>query len=293
MRVLHIDSGRELRGGQWQVLSLLEGLGNGHRLLTAADGPLMTAAQQRGIDVGPLSLLTLASESRRFDLIHAHDARCHTWAAAIGCSPLVVARRVAFPVQKSVMSRWKYARADRYIAVSQHVRNTLLEAGVPEAKIDVVYDGVALPGKTSQGEAVVALATSDPQKGSDLVREASRLADIAVEFSDNLDRDLPHAGVFVYITRAEGLGSAALLAMAHGVPVVASRVGGLPEIVKHGRTGILTENHPYAIAEAMQSAQAIRNQLAEEARRMVAEHFTVRHMIEATEDVYRKVIGDA
>ncbi len=57
--------------------------------------------------------------------------------------------------------------------------------------------------------------------------------------------------MFLYITHKEGLGSAALLAMASGVPVVASRVGGLPEIVDDGGTGFFVENHPEAIAARM------------------------------------------
>ena len=49
MRVLHLDSGTEMRGGQWQVLSLLKGLGAGNVLLTPADGPLMAEAKTAGI----------------------------------------------------------------------------------------------------------------------------------------------------------------------------------------------------------------------------------------------------
>ena len=54
--------------------------------------------------------------------------------------------------------------------------------------------------------------------------------------------DLKQADSFVYLTEAEGLGSAILLAMAYGVPVVASRIGGIPEIVEHGVTGLLADN---------------------------------------------------
>ena len=46
--------------------------------------------------------------------------------------------------------------------------------------------------------------------------------------------------MFVYITESEGLGSAVLLAMAAGTPVIASRVGGLPEAIEDGVNGLLT-----------------------------------------------------
>src|SRR4051812_44327237 len=107
MRVLHLDSGKEMRGGQWQVLSLLKGLGAENVLLTPADGPLMTAARARGIHVEPFSLLSLGTMARDFDLLHAHDARSHTWAATLAKVPLVVSRRVGFPVGQSFLSRWK------------------------------------------------------------------------------------------------------------------------------------------------------------------------------------------
>ncbi len=57
--------------------------------------------------------------------------------------------------------------------------------------------------------------------------------------------------MFVYITRSEGLGSAILLAMSAGVPVVASNIGGIPEIVVDGESGLLVENDAAQIAAAI------------------------------------------
>src|SRR5258707_1216778 len=51
MKVLHADSGREMRGGQWQVLSLHQGLGAGSLLLCRAGGPLMQECRRRGLNV--------------------------------------------------------------------------------------------------------------------------------------------------------------------------------------------------------------------------------------------------
>ena len=83
-------------------------------------------------------------QSRGFDLVHAHDARTHTLGALGGLFasvPLVVSRRVAFPVRKSAASRWKYSRAALYLAVSQFVARQLRVAGVEEKRIRVVYHG--------------------------------------------------------------------------------------------------------------------------------------------------------
>jgi glycosyltransferase involved in cell wall biosynthesis len=93
----------------------------------------------------------------------------------------------------------------------------------------------------------------------------------------------------VYLSRAEGLGSAVLLAMAFGVAVVASRVGGIPEIIEDGVNGILTENDPDAVASAICRAQMDADRLGAEARRTVERRFTIDQMVSGTLAVYRKV----
>jgi hypothetical protein len=290
MRVLHLDCGKEMRGGQWQVLALLKGLGAGNTLLAAAEGPLMKAASDRGIHVEPLNMLSIATLAKRADIIHAHDARSHTWAATLSCAPLVVSRRVAFPVGQSFMARWKYGRPQRYLAISEHVKRTLVEAEIPETKISVVYDGVEMPADACWGERILAIRTDDAMKGTDLVQAAAREGAFEVHYTDTLELDLPSAAVLVYITRCEGLGSAALLAMAYGVPVVASRIGGLPEIIEDGQTGVLTDNDPSAIAEAIRRALACREQLGTNARRAVEQRFCTSHMVERTRAAYRQVV---
>jgi glycosyltransferase involved in cell wall biosynthesis len=293
MRILHLDAGREMRGGQWQVLRLIEGLkaaGIESTLLAREGAPLYAAARQRGWTVQPLGLAKLLIESRRHDLVHAHDARSHTLGAVVRGRPLVVARRVAFPVG----SRWKYARAARYIAVSEFVKRVLIEGGVPPGKIAVVYDGVPLL-EPARGDAVLTLANAaDPAKGAPLAAEAARLADVALKPSANFEADLFGARLFVYVTHSEGLGSAALLAMSAGVPVVASRTGGLPEAVRDGETGLLVENDPPAIAAAIRRLlddPALARRMGCAGRRAVETQFTVERMVGRTMEVYRQVLA--
>jgi glycosyltransferase involved in cell wall biosynthesis len=298
MRVLHIDTGREMRGGQWQVLRLIEGLAEaGHEcvLLAPRSSPLYEKAAGRGLAALPLGVTRrLASESASADLVHAHDGRSHALAAVGAGAPLVVSRRVAFPIRTSFASRWKYARADHYIAVSEHVKGMLEEAGVPAEKISVVHDGVPSGEPARGGRLVVAPATEDSAKGTALVREAARIAGMEVRFSENLEEDLGEAQMFVYITHQEGLGSAALMAMAAGVPVLASRTGGLREIIEDGETGLLTENDPEAIAAAMKRLAAdggLRRRLGERGRERVGERFSVAAMVRGTLDVYTRVLS--
>lgn len=287
MRTLHLDSGREMRGGQWQVLRLVEALpreGIAATLLCRAGSPLLRHALERGVDARPLHLLDMALAARRADLVHAHDARSHTLALCAG-RPLVVSRRVAFRIR----STWKYKRAAHLIAISRAVRDALVEGGVDQARISVVYDGVpALPLPANRSH-VIAPASDDPLKGTDLVREAAALAGIDVRYSTNLVRDLTEAAMLVYVTRSEGLGSAALLAMSAGVPVIASNVGGLPEAVIHERTGLLTANSAPEIATAMRRLlddPALALRLGEQARCTVEEQFSVDRMVRGTIEIY-------
>ena len=296
MRILQLDSGLAMRGGQWQALRLAEGLREGgHEVLFLAPerSPALDAARKLGLEARPLTAVNVRRCSRRVDLTHAHDARSHTLAALLSAAPLIVSRRVSFPVRGG-LSRWKYSRPRRFIAVSNHVRQTLLAAGIGPEKICVVYDGVPLLPPSTPSQRVLVPETDDPLKGAALAIEGARLAGAPVRLSSNLELDLKHAGLFVYITRSEGLGSGVLLAMSAGVPVIASDVGGLPEIVKHGETGLLTANSAQEIAAAILRVREdhdFASCLATRARRMIQERFSVAAMVAATEKVYQDVLG--
>ncbi len=296
--VLHVDTGRQMRGGQWQVLLLARELARAavpQSLLAPLGSPLLERAREAGVRALPLGWQVLWRQARRFAVVHAHDARAHTMAAiAAPGTPLVVSRRVAFPVKNTPLSHLKYGLSAAYLAVSSTVLHQLLVAGVADEKIWVVPDAVELPVAPEGGarNQIVALASDDPGKGGGLIREAARLAGVEVLFSSDLPRDLPRAAVFVYISDSEGLGSAALLAMAYGVPVIASRVGGLPEAVEDGVTGLLTANRAEEIAEAMRRMRGNREMAARmgaAGRERVAARFSPAGMTTAVIDVYRKV----
>jgi glycosyltransferase involved in cell wall biosynthesis len=296
--ILHIDTGKVMRGGQWQAFHLMRGLaaaGHKVRLLAPAASLLLLAAEVEQLDARPLHLAALPAAMRGIDLIHAHDARAHTL-AALQSNPVVVSRRVAFPVRRSMLSQWKYGRATHYIAVSQFVKRTLIEAGVDPGKISVVYDGVSLDSAPDSEDRslVVALDSHDPGKGKKIVELAAKLADVAVHFSSNLTRDLPRAVLFVYITNLEGLGSAALLAMAAGAPVLASAVGGLLEVVEDGVTGLLTSNDPIEVAKNMKCLlddRSLASRLANCARKKVEAQFSIEHMVNETLRVYERILA--
>ena len=290
MRVLHLDTFREMRGGQWQVLRLHRGLiAAGHEsvLLAPARSPLLWLAQQEGLPSAALRLTALRSFSSGYDLIHAHDAHSHTLAALLSLVPLVVSRRVAFPIRDSAVSRWKYRQPKLFLAVSHHVARQLRAADVDSSRIAVVYDGVPVPAESASGTAVIIPETTDPAKGMALAVQTAKIAGIEPQISASLETDLPHARILLYITRSEGLGSAILLAMAHGVTVIASNVGGIPELIRDGENGYLVPNDAKAIAAALIGA----SDLGLAARATVLDRFTEKHMVDATLAAYERVLN--
>lgn len=91
----------------------------------------------------------------------------------------------------------------------------------------------------------------------------------------------------------ETFGMAVIECMARGRPVVASRVGGLCELIQDYETGLLVNQSPKDFAKGMlymlgQPEERLRMGL--NARRSILARFTTEHMVEAIEDTYRKAV---
>jgi glycosyltransferase involved in cell wall biosynthesis len=117
---------------------------------------------------------------------------------------------------------------------------------------------------------------------------------IALGAIEGLDRFLPGLDLFIMPSKAEGLGSSALWAMAYGLPVVATRVGGLPEIVMENHTGwLIPPSSPQALADAIVVAARDRDRRCEFGRnaRRQAEGFSAAIMVGRTEALYYRLTG--
>jgi glycosyltransferase involved in cell wall biosynthesis len=112
---------------------------------------------------------------------------------------------------------------------------------------------------------------------------------------DDVEHLLAGADIFVMPSRTEALPMALIEAMGAGLPVVASGVGGIPEVVEHGREGWLVEpDDPRALASALDSLigdGALRCRFGEAGRRRVLEQFTAHRMAEDYVRLFRRAAG--
>ncbi|MHB0977641.1 MAG: glycosyltransferase family 4 protein [Candidatus Aquicultorales bacterium] len=101
--------------------------------------------------------------------------------------------------------------------------------------------------------------------------------------------------VFALPSLMEGFALVVIEAMASGIPVVASKVGGVPEIVQEGRNGLLVEpGDPKSLAEAILKLHAspqLRRSIIGEAYQDFSERFTTQRFVEGTERVLEEVAG--
>ena len=168
---------------------------------------------------------------------------------------------------------------DRFIAVSQYVQDKYVEAGFPRNQIRIKYNGVKIPSPTDdRGDSftrkgVVYVGRLSPAKGTHILKEVIRQLGNQLpvtlvgngpelnslkSFSDQVGAGkvvflgkVDQGRVFDVLSKAaclivpsqcgESFPGVALEAMACGTPVVASKIGGLSEIVEASRGGVCVE----------------------------------------------------
>ncbi|MGR8934297.1 MAG: glycosyltransferase family 4 protein [Gammaproteobacteria bacterium] len=115
-------------------------------------------------------------------------------------------------------------------------------------------------------------------------------------FSDNIAEIFALLDVFALSSLWEGLGRALTEAMIMNVPVAATRVGGVPELVHHGETGLLSEpGDSGQLAEniiwLLNHPQEARD-MGARARARVVPAFCERHMVQQIEALYERMLSE-
>jgi glycosyltransferase involved in cell wall biosynthesis len=108
---------------------------------------------------------------------------------------------------------------------------------------------------------------------------------------------LANSGFFVSASLSEGVSLTLLEAMAVGLPVLTTRVGGNPEVVLDGQTGrLVAPGSPSELADAMVTMcheQDLWATMGLLGRQRVEQHFEIRNMIRAYESLYRELLQKA
>jgi glycosyltransferase involved in cell wall biosynthesis len=113
-------------------------------------------------------------------------------------------------------------------------------------------------------------------------------------FRDDLDSILPCLDLVVHPATMEGLGVSLLQAAASGVPIVASPVGGIPEIVQHQKNGLLI--NPLDTSALIQAAISILSnselaaRLGKKGVAIVKDRFSIEAMIAGNLRIYNRIL---
>lgn len=353
------------RGGENQVRLLLEGLASTDVESHVAVRPgsvaesrykglarIYPCRMRGGFDPWAAWRLARYCQEHAIDLIDAHTSNAHSLALLsrlLYAKPkLVVHRRVDYAPGDSVANRLKYSspRVDRFVAISNAIRDVLIEWGIPGARISVVRSAVDLEGldaldRPTCRENLARTYGIDPakafignasaltdQKGHDvLIRAAAHLKERGVPFHvfiagdgvlmnalerQRIEYGLEHDVTFLgFITDVasflagldvmavpsnfEGLGTVILDAIGAGLPVAATRVGGIPEIIRHDDTGLLSEKgDPLALStnlERLAKDPELRRTLNAKARAWIDREFSVAAMVGGNLDIYRELLS--
>ncbi|GAC1633371.1 MAG: glycosyltransferase [Candidatus Acidiferrum sp.] len=165
MKILFVDLEREWRGGQSQAFLTLVGLqSNGHEVLliapagaplaerSAAAGISVRRVPQAGIRLWASFAIRSALKNLRFDLVHVNEPHALTaaWFAQTHRKyPVVLSRRIGFPLKKTWIARARYGALTRFLANCSDVRESLLRSGVAPERISIVNEGVDVPPPTT------------------------------------------------------------------------------------------------------------------------------------------------
>jgi glycosyltransferase involved in cell wall biosynthesis len=229
--------------------------------------------------------------------------------------------------------RWCSARAEATVFVCEHdrtlaerfgilgrcrhhrvIRNGIVTEGLPRRAADaggpLVFAGRLVEQKNPlmlvevlsllRGEDVGLLVIGDGPLGAAIRARAEALNVLErIEFCGALPHDaalqaIARGKVLLLPSLWEGLPIVLLEAMAIGVPVVASAVGGVPEVVEHGRTGLLVDRQaPDRYAEAVRRLlhePDLHAKVVADARRLVAERFSWTVVRQAYLEIYREAL---
>lgn len=298
VRIMTLDTPTGLRFGLWRRLA---------RLLRSEQIDVVHTHDDRPLIYG-IPAAWWANIPRR---IHSHHH----------------GRLAQFTWRQRCLMRQAARFAQRFVCVSHDSSRYMIEQGIPAVKVQTLWNGIDLTRFAFQGPcddgAIVTVARLSPEKDiANLLRavptvvttnplarfeiagdgpcraELEQLATVLniannVKFHGEV-RDVPallaKARLFVLPSQSEGISLTLLEAMARGLPIVTTNVGGNPEVVEAGTTGLLVPaRDPAALGQAILTLVADptrANQMGVAGRQRVEKYFDIRTMTAQYEAMY-------
>jgi glycosyltransferase involved in cell wall biosynthesis len=359
--IFHIDPEKCWRGGQQQASYLHEGLvarGNDSWVICRPGSPFEKHLESKSLPHLSIPMrnegdfiagwqIAKAATERGVSILHLHSAHALAiglWASLFNKKlKLVGARRVASPIRKNRLSRYKYTtpRMTRHIAISEGIRQVMIADGIAPDRISTIHSGVdtqrlaqELPredfrksiGIPEDHLIVGIVAALTPEKGyptllaaaAEVLSKHDKVTFCALgdgSGKEALLRQVDELGlgdrfrfmgfrkdvgaflrifdIFVLASHMEGLGTSILDAQSVGLPVLASRVGGIPEIIQDGVSGLLAEaGNLNDFAEKLSrliDQPGLREQLGNGALASVKK-FSIEQTVEKTIALYHEIL---
>jgi glycosyltransferase involved in cell wall biosynthesis len=357
-RLLHVASQMSWRGGEQQLAYLIENLSHKNieqRVFCHEKSAIATYCRKHNIPLISYSNSLFARIKLRnickgfnIDIIHAHDSKAHSLAFVSSVlfglrKPIVVSRRVDFPVKANLFSKWKYNNPfiKKYICVSKAIKEILSLSLKDKSKVEVVYSGIK-PERFSQPCSgnylrkefsihedqyiignVAALADHKDyytflntainllnagMKATFLViGEGSLMEEIKnycyqlglkddvvfTGFRKDIPQLLPCFDLFLFTSKTEGLGTSILDAMACQIPIVATRAGGVTEILLDKEHALLCPvGDTDCLASSVQKLLAdeeLQKKLVNQASKQLR-LFTMEKTAENSLEIYRDIL---
>lgn len=292
--------------------------------LRAAGATLSIGSRRQARVIAP-TLRRLSSAVARADVVHTHLFAGDTWgrvAALLARHPAVVTTEHNVNVDETwqIVPKRALARVSRrVVCVSEAVARHTREVERIAAPVEVIPNGVDVerfrpverPPRRGADVRLLAVGRRVPQKGFDVLL-AALPAGVRLTIAGEGPFAPPHpqvewlgyvadpaplyaeADILVVPSRWEGFGLAAAEGMAAGLPVVASAVDGLVEVV--GAAGVLV---PPGDVEALRAALVAllddpgrRHELGIAARERAVARYSIVGMVRAYEALYARVLGE-
>ena len=269
----------------------------------------------------------------KFDIIHAHDAKGAHWAYIhylLTKTPYIITRRVMHYLNSNIFTRSVYKNAARNIGNCGWIVDSLVDYGLDDIRlvpsttdffpntqlenehtgngsIKLLLAGALVDHHKGQSTAIRALSKlpSDyqltlmgdgPDKDSllSLIKEL-RLGNRVnvIPWNDDFNDLYGKYDIFLMPSNHEGAGSILIDIMRLRLPIIASEVGGIPDLVIDNETGLLAPtNDPDTLANKILTLKnnALKDNLIKGAYRKSLD-YTPQKMFESYDKIYREIIS--